>query len=185
MDVALDSAGVLYVADSGNHRIRVIASGQVSTLAGDGTAGLLDGPAPGARFNGPVGLAQSADGTLYVADSGNHCIRVISGGKVTTVAGDGTAGYLDGPAAGARFNAPAALALEGGDIYVADTGNHRIRVISGGQVSTLAGDGTAGYLDGPAGQARFRDPSGLALLGPKVLVIGDRNNCRLRLLRAP
>ena len=185
MDVALDSAGTLYVADSGNHRIRIIAGGQVSTLAGDGTAGFLDGPAISARFNGPVGLALGSDGKLYVADAGNHSIRVISGGQVTTLAGDGTAGYLDGPATGARFNAPAALALDGGDVYIADTGNQRIRLVAGGKVSTVAGDNTAGYLDGPAGKARFQDPSGLALLGPKMLVIGDRNNCRLRLLRVP
>jgi hypothetical protein len=183
--LALDSAGVLYVADAGNHRIRVVAGGQVSTLAGDGTAGFLDGPAPDAQLNSPWGLALDSTGALHVADAGNHRIRIVAGGQVTTLAGTGVAGFLDGPAGQAQLSSPSGVAVEGSTVYVADAGNHRVRIVAGGLVTTLAGDGTAGFLDGPAGQARFNAPTGVALVGPKMLLVGDRLGHRVRMVRAP
>jgi sugar lactone lactonase YvrE len=122
----------LYVADSGNHRIRkiVIASGVVTTLAGDGTAGYADGRGAAAQFNRPGGVAVDG-GVLYVADQNNHRIRkiVIASGEVTTYAGS-TQGYADGRGTAAQFNAPYSIAVYGGKLYVTDTLNHRIRVIT-------------------------------------------------------
>ena len=102
----------------------------MSTWAGDGTAGFANGSLATARFNTPGGLTVDGAGAVLVADTHNHRIRKIAGGQVTTVAGDGTAGFADGPLAKARFNQPIRLAVDGsGKIYVADRENHRIRVI--------------------------------------------------------
>ncbi|MBL0265618.1 MAG: hypothetical protein IPQ05_17560 [Leptospiraceae bacterium] len=140
----------LYVADSGNHRIRkiVISTGVVSTLAGNGS-GNTDGTGTAALFNTPQGV--TTDGTnLYVADSNNHRIRkiVISSGVVTTLAGS-SQGFLDGTGTAAQFFNPVGLTMDGTNLYVGDTSNHRIRkiVISSGVVTTLAGSATSGFLD--------------------------------------
>jgi sugar lactone lactonase YvrE len=140
--IALDRKGNLYVADTGNNAIRkVTPDGVVSTWAGDGLAGYRDGRGPGAQFNGPLGVAVGPDGAVYVADTYNDRIRRIApDGEVSTIAGGDQAGKTDGPAAQARFDTPAALALaENGDLYIADTGNHAVRKLSkDGQVSTVA-----------------------------------------------
>jgi sugar lactone lactonase YvrE len=180
--LAVNSAGTIYVAEYSNHTIRAIAGGQVTTLAGNGTAGSADGPVASARFSYPRDVAVDGAGTIYVADSGNHKIRVISGGQVSTLAGFGVAGFVDGAAASARFNAPYAVALgAGGKVYVADKSNHRIRLISGGQVTTLAGGTPAGFVDGPAATARFNEPSGLAADGSGQVYVADHLNSAIRL----
>src|SRR5690606_6133489 len=104
--LAIDAAGILYVADTGNNAIRRIAPGGiVSTLAGDGVAGYRDGPAPTARFNGPIGVAVDAAGRVVVADTYNDRIRAIGrDGLVSTIAGGDEPGAIDGPAALARFD---------------------------------------------------------------------------------
>jgi sugar lactone lactonase YvrE len=187
-DVALDGAGNLYVADDENNRIRaiVIATQDVSTLAGDGTPNAFaDGNGTSARFNHPAGVAADGAGNLYVADAMNHRIRkiVIATRDVTTLAGDGTGGFADGPGATARFNQPGGVAADGaGNLYVADYGNHRIRkiVIASGEVTTLAGDGTGGFTDGPAAAAQFNYPYGVAVDGAGNLYVGDEGNNRIR-----
>ena len=131
MDVAVDSKGNVYVADQNNDRVRLIAGGKVSTLAGSGTIGHKDGPAASAQFDTPIDLVVDTLGTVYVADQNNHSIRVITGGTVKTRAGDGYTGYKDGPVAVAQFNFPTGVALgPSGKLYVADQINARIRVIT-------------------------------------------------------
>ena len=125
------------MADAGHaHRIRRIsADGGVSTVAG-GARGFTDGAGAGAAFSTPSGLALGADGTLYLADTGNHAIRRITpSGQVSTLAGDGIPGYTDGPAHQARFNGPIGIAVApDGRIVIADTYNDRIRVIDAGGI---------------------------------------------------
>ena len=153
-----DSAGNVYVADSGNHTIRRIAAdGTVSTLAGlAGSSGTADGTGTAARFARPSGIAFGPDGDLYVAELDNHLIRrVTTAGVVSTYAGS-TVDYADGSALAAKFNSPRALAVaSNGDVLVADYSNARIRRIVrngsvAGAVQTLAGNGTiaAGSPDG-------------------------------------
>ncbi len=170
--LALDSAGVLYIADARNSAVRKLSAGQVSTVAGvPGVAGVADGVGSGARFNLAYGVAAAADGTLYVADTENHLVRrIASNGQVTTLAGTaGQTGSTDGVAAAARFKSPAGLVLDeaAGVLYVADTLNHTIRrvTLANGQVATLAGApaATGSVVDGTGPAARFHAPVALAL----------------------
>ncbi len=185
--IALDeTAGVLYVADRANHAIRrVTLNGQVTTIAGTGKSGDRDGSGRDASFKSPTGLALSDDGTLYIADSGNHTIRaLLPDGNVVTIAGSGSPGYADGAAGHAAFHAPEGIAVHGDTIYVADTMNHRIRAIRDGVVSTIAGTGQPGDMNGRGAQASFHQPAGLVLLDDGALVVADRHNHQLRLVDA-
>src|SRR5947208_1959857 len=140
---------------------------RVTTLAGDQSPSVRDS-SQGAQsaFADPFGIAVSDDGMIYIADAGesNRIRKLTPDGTVATLAGS-VEGYADGPGAQAAFNTPSALALDTkGNLFVADTGNNRIRKITpDGLVSTLAGDGTAGYVDGPASQAQFDGPVGIAI----------------------
>jgi len=176
-DVALGPKGELYVTEVQNRRVRKVYQGQVTTIAGDGTPGLLDGPALKAKFRMLTALKVDKQGAIYVTDTANRAIRKISGGQVTTIAGNGKIGYLDGPALSAKFAGPFGLALgPAGEVYVADTGNRRIRLVSKGQVTTIAGDGTMGCKDGPALKARFGSPFKMDLDPQGALYIAD-NAC--------
>ncbi|MYM67672.1 gluconolaconase [Pseudoduganella sp. FT55W] len=162
--MAIDSAGNLYVADTGNNAIRKITSeGVVSTLAGDGLAGDKDGKGAGAQFNGPVGVAVDAAGNVFVADTYNDRIRrVAPDGTVTTIAGGKRAGKADGAAAQALFDTPTGIALAAnGDLYIADTANHAIRKLDkDGNVSTVAAakeDDRDSLLRSPVGIALTKD----------------------------
>ena len=182
--VAIDAGGAVYVADTGNHRIRRIApDGTVTTVAGDGTAGYRNGSGAQARFNAPRGLALDAQGNLYVADTGNSTVRFINGsGEVQTVAGDGTIGINDSPSA--HFNGLAGVAVDETSvfIYLADSGNHRIRRLdTSGTVITLAG-AERGFADGDASAARFAEPSGLAMDGSGRIVVADTINSLVRVV---
>jgi sugar lactone lactonase YvrE len=181
--LAIDAAGILYVADTYNHRIRMVdtATGAVTTLAGSGSPAWTDGTGTGASFNYPRGVAIDAGGTLYVADTLNHRIRVItSGAVVSTLAGSGTPGNADGVGTGATFNQPRGLAVDAsGHVYVADTSNNRIRKITGSTVSTLAGS-SGGFTDGIATVAKFTQPYGLAVDAAGDLYVADLGNHRLR-----
>jgi sugar lactone lactonase YvrE len=127
-DAVIDGSGGIYIADSGNDDIRRISDTTVTTAAGS-FRGLQDGPALQARFDLPTGVAMAADGSVIVADTGNHRIRRLASGQVSTLAGT-VPGYQDGPGIVARFSSPERLAVDSaGTIYVADTSNHCIRVI--------------------------------------------------------
>ncbi len=182
--LAIDGSGNVYVADSGNHRIRkVTPDGTVSTLAGAGAAGYLDGQGTGAVFSYPVGIAVDATGRIYVADNDNHRIRVIAAdGTVTTLAGSGQ-GYVDAVGAGAQFNYPNAVAVDAaGVVYIADNSNHRIRkVLPDGTVSTVAGSGQ-GFADGPAASAKFDYPNGVAVDASGRIYVSDNSNHRIRMI---
>ena len=132
VDDCLKGAEGPLIADAGNHAIRRLnlAGAAVETLAGDGSTGTFDATGDSARFSSPVGVGLDAGGTVYVADKGNHRIRVVTAaGVVTTLAGD-VAGSIEGPTTSARFQDPSDVAVAAnGTIYVSDTGNHRIRVI--------------------------------------------------------
>ena len=188
--VALDGAGNLYIADSGNERIRKVdAAGVISTVAGDGTRGFGGdgGPAVAAQLNFPQGVALDGAGNLYIADSVNDRIRKVdAAGVISTVAGDGTFGFGGdgGAAAAAQLNIPSGVALDGsGNLYIADRNNNRIRKVdAAGIISTVAGDGARGFGGdgGPATAAQLLSPSGVALDGSGNLYIADRNNNRIR-----
>ena len=180
-DVVYALAGGYYVADAKNHRVRYINGTTTSTLAGTGSAGYKDGAAASAQFNEPIGVAEHK-GTVYVADKYNHAIREISGTQVKTLAGGNGPGHKDGAAGAAQFNFPGDVEVDAnGVVYVADTYNHMIRVIKGGQVSTLAGC-TKGYQDGAANIAQFYQPSGLALDAQGKVYVADTLNHRIRLI---
>jgi sugar lactone lactonase YvrE len=182
MAVAAD--GSIIVADTSNHRIRRIApNGTVTTLAGTGSAGDANGPATSATFFFPSSVAVAADGSIIVADTDNHRIRrIATDGTVTTVAGSNTSGFVDGPAASAKFSAPYGVAVAAdGSIVVADLGNHRIRrIATDGTVSTVAGSGASGWQDGPAASAQFSLPRGVAVAADGSIIVADTSNHRIR-----
>ena len=139
-DVAVDSAGTVYIADDLNHRIRAISNGKVSTVAGTGVSGSTDGAAASSQLYRPKGVALDSAGNVVIADCHNHLIRMLKAGMVSTVAGSGSAGSTDGAALSAKFNQPYGVAVDGATIYVVGDGK-KVRKISGGIVSTLAASG--------------------------------------------
>ncbi len=156
----------------------------VGTFAGSGKAGFLNGPADQAQFFAPSGLALGAGSkVIYVADRANNCIRSVSAGVVTTVAGScGKPGFANGAAAKALFNHPENLVQDKqGVLYVSDSSNHCIRAVNAGQVSTLAGVcGVKGNTNGALSSARFHSPAGIAVDQAGVLYVADINNYRIR-----
>lgn len=184
--VAVDGDGNLYIAATGNHTIRKISGGQVSTLAGTaGSLGSANGTGSVARFFDPTGVAVDFAFNVYVADSGNNTIRKITpAGVVTTLAGTaGAAGSANGGGAAARFSGPQSVAVDiERNVYVADTFNHTIRKInSAGNVTTLAGSpGLPGSQDGTGSAARFSLPRGIAVDSSFNLYVADTSNSTIR-----
>ncbi|MFI1740872.1 RICIN domain-containing protein [Streptomyces sioyaensis] len=188
--VAVDSAGAVYITDTNNHRIRKItADGKISTVAGTGTAGFDgdDGPATAARLNLPLGVAVDGTGILYICEYHNNRVRkVTTDGKISTVAGTGTAGFGGdgGPAVAAQLNHPHGVVVDGaGDLYIADADNHRVRkVTADGKISTVAGTGTAGFGGdgGPAASAKLNAPVAMVVDSTGTLYIAECNNHRVR-----
>ncbi len=192
--LAYDANGNLLVADARNNVImRITADGKLGVIAGDGRQGFAgDGAAAtAAELNSPEAVLSDSAGNLYIADTGNHRVRKISvTGIVTTLAGTGTAGNTGdgGPALQAQLRRPRGLALDSaGHIYIADTGNHRVRELrTDGTIAAVAGDGTEGDDGdgGPALAASLREPVGLAVQAGEGLLIADRAARRVRVVTA-
>ncbi|MEY2661380.1 MAG: hypothetical protein RLZZ123_2552 [Pseudomonadota bacterium] len=183
--VAVDTSGYVYVGDTLNHLIRKISPvGVVSTLAGTGgIAGSANGTGTVASFNNPSGLAIDNNGNLYVSDTGNHLIRKITtSGVVSTLAGTGFAGSANGTGIMASFHNPTSAVIDNSNnIYVVDQLNHRIRKITPSSVvSTVAGDGTLGYADGPGDMAKFSSPNSITVDNSGNLYVTDSDNHRIR-----
>jgi trimeric autotransporter adhesin len=188
--VAVDAAGRLYIADTLNNRVRKIEpGGNVSTYAGNGNASYFGdgGPAVKAALNQPEGIALDASGNLYIADMLDHVVRKVTpDGTITTIAGFGTPGFAGdgGQATQARLYLPQAVAVDGaGNVYVADTGNHRVRRIDPlGIITTIAGTGETGFAagDGPAASTALSSPRGVAADAAGNVYIADTGHNRIR-----
>lgn len=194
----------VYLSDTGNHRVRRIdPNGIISTVAGTGVAGMdpsqEGGPAAAAQLSSPRGLSVDADGNLYIADSGNNrIVRISASGIFATVAGTGVSGYIasdeGGPAAAALLSSPSGVfAAASGIVYIADTGNNRIRKISPAAaagdpdiITTVAGTGSAGYDasedGGSALLARLSSPQGICASAGGAVYVADAGNNRIRKL---
>ncbi|MBS1602364.1 MAG: hypothetical protein JST42_06820 [Bacteroidetes bacterium] len=184
IDVAVAPDGSVYVADYLSHRIRKIANGQVSTLAGSDSSGIVNGVGGLARFRNPYRVTVDPDGNCYVLDEVDARIRKVTpAGVVTTYAGLAQPGFMDGPAGSAQFliNAGGLAADKAGNLYLGDTFNERIRAISpSGQVTTIAGDGKEGFLNGGAKTAEFRYVTSVACDGQGNLYVADAGNFYVR-----
>lgn len=193
--ITLDNDGGLIVVDSYNNRIRKVRNGMVSTIAGFTDkkdsfgfpqGGYADRDVDKAMFNRPRDAVVDSKGNIFISDTGNNVIRVISNGIVNTFAGTGAAGYNDGKAAGAKFNTPSGLAIDkDGNLYVADSLNHVIRKITiKGEVITFAGKNSpdGGYKDGPAQEALFNEPADVAMDKSGILYILDSGNQLVRVV---
>ena len=159
------------------------AAAQVTTLAGSGATGKVNGQGTAASFNDPVGVVVDASGAVYVADTGNHLIRKIdASGNVTTLAGSGAAGSANGQGTAASFDFPNRIAIDKtGIVYVADSGNNLIRRIdASGTVTTLAGSGVPGSANGQGTAASFSFPAGIALDASGNLYVADAGNNLIR-----
>lgn len=189
-NTAVDAQDNIFVVDFFNQRIRKISGGIITTVAGTGTAGYNQDniPAIQAQISYPYGIALDAHGDgFFIADVGNNRIRKVNAaGTITTIAGTGAAGFSGdgGPAANAMLNAPYSVTVDGANaIYFSDNGNHRIRLITqSGQISTLAGTGTAGYNgEGLAPSAtEFNEPTGLCIDNNLNITVADSRNNRIR-----
>lgn len=184
-NLAVDRAGNVYVADTYNHMIRKITvAGVVTTLAGSTSAGSSNGVGAAASFRYPSGLALDSNGNVYVADTANNMIRMITpSGVVSTFAGSSTNGSNNGPVSAATFYSPSGLAFDSNaNLYVADTNNQLIRVISAtGTVSTLAGGGF-GSNNGTGNAASFRYPSDVTVDSSGNVYVADTNNHMIRMI---
>ena len=155
----------------------------VSTLAGSGTFGYVDGPPGTAEFKYPTSLACDTHGNIYVADPFNNCIRKVTGpGQVSTFAGSGIEGYIDGPAGTAQFHAPTGVTCDPqGNVYVVDMYNHCVRKITpDGTVSTFAGTGAQGFSNGTGTLAQFNTPSGIAMDHNGNIYVADQGQSKIR-----
>jgi sugar lactone lactonase YvrE len=176
--VATDADGNIYVLEFIGAVVRKITpAGDVTTLAGSGTAGFADGTGAAASFRQAYGIATDTAGNVYVADSGNNRIRKITpGGVVTTLAGSGQIGATDGAGSSASFSVPGGLTVDSdGNVYVADTGNSLLRKITpAGVVSTLAGQpGVLGAQNGIGAAATFKQPYGVTVDAGGNLYVAD------------
>ncbi|MEO6923914.1 MAG: hypothetical protein ABI142_08815, partial [Bryocella sp.] len=208
-DVVVDGAGNLYIADLDNSRIRKVtaATGFISTIAGNGTQGYLASDdngttaATAAELDGTFGIVVDGAGNLYIADYQNNRIRKVTAatGFISTVAGNGTQGYLASDdngttaATAAELNFPTGIAVDGaGNLYIAEDGNSRIRKVTAatGTISTVAGNGTPGYVASDdngttaATAAELGNPEYVAVDGAGNLYLSDSGNSRIRKVTA-
>jgi sugar lactone lactonase YvrE len=193
--ICFDNAGNMYIADNGNHRVRLVtlSTGKISTVAGNGTTGYAgdNGPATSANLTNAYGVVVDGSGNLYISDPSNCVVRKVdSTGKITTYAGTGTPGGFsgDGGAANkAQLNSPTGLALDSsGNLYIADSYNNRIRMVdTSGNIKTVAGNGTAGFAsDGTdATLGSLNTPLGVAVDSAGTLYIADTVNNVIRTVK--
>ena len=184
--VAVDAAGDLYIADTGHSTIRKVSNGVITTVAGNGTWGYGGdgGAATSAQLEGPGAVAVDSSGNLYIADTFNSRIREVANGVITTVVGNGTWGYSgdDGPATSAELAYPSGLAVDSaGNLFIADS--NRVRQVSNGVITTVAGNGISadyGGDGGPATSALLSGPFAVAVDSAGNLYIADMGNNRIR-----
>lgn len=181
--VALDSFGNLFIADQGNSVIREVSNGIITTFGSDNPGAL--------KLKTPAGVAVDAAGNLFIADKGNHrIVEVTPAGVWRVIAGTGTSGFSgdNGPATKATLSFPAAVAVDSaGQVYIADSLNSRIRLVTtAGIITTIAGTGRPAYSGdgGPATNAALFNPPGLAVDAGGNVYVADANNERIRLLQA-
>lgn len=190
--IAVDGNGNIFVADTDNHRVRKVdARGRISTVAGNGVQAFTGdgGPATAASLNDPEGVAVDANGNIYIADTGNNVIRKVDqGGLISSLTSAELAAFTGdgGPALAAHVNEPRAVAIDrAGNVYIADTNNHRLRVITNdGVIHTIAGKSSDGF-DGDGGdsrQAHLDEPASVAVDPTGSIYLVDRNNTRVRRL---
>lgn len=189
--IAFDSAGNMYIADTGNNVVRKVnTSGIISTVAGNNYSAYSGdgGPATSASLSNPTGVAFDGAGNLYIADSNNSCIRIVTPDQnINTFAGQCSYALFvgdGGPATQAKLNKPYSVAVDAhGNVYICDTENERLRVVTpDGIINTIAGNGTQGYAgdNGPALHAEFSSPSAIALDASGNIYIADKSNSRIR-----
>ena len=168
--VVVDSAGNLYLADTANNRIRKVSNGVITPVT--------------AAVNSPSGIAVDSAGNLYIADTRNNRILEVSNGVITTVAGGGSSLGDNGPATSAQLANPQGVAVDSaGNLYLADTANNRIRKVSGGVITTVAGGGSSGLADnGPATSAQLNYPTAVAVDSAGNVYVADRDSNRIRIL---
>lgn len=183
-DVIIDSNDIIYLSDTENHAIRcIMPDGEVKTIAGDGQEGYKDGFGPSAQFKNPWGLARDSKNNIYVADTGNHCIRKITQEYyVTTLAGNGERGIVNGKGQNARFNRPFGLSMDHqNNLYIADFFNNCIRKVDHDDlVTTFAGSTKRGYEDGSLQEALFAWPIDLTIDAHSKMYIADWANKAIR-----
>lgn len=180
-DVAVQKDGTLYISDQINHRVRKLATNdEVSSYAGNGVKGNTSGNATEASFGEITCLTLDANGDIYLYDDSYAQVRKISAGlTVSSIAGAGTNGFVEGPANVAQFNQSRGIVTDGnGTIYMAD--NHRVRKIKNGIVSTVAGTGIPGFADGKASEAQFNQPRGITIDKQGSLYVCDNGNYSIR-----
>jgi len=189
--LALDAKGNLYIADTDNSAVRKVTNGTISTVVGNGLQGYSGdgGPASMAQLNSPEGVAVDAAGNLYITDTLNYAIRMVSPtGNIATIAGNGAAGYSGdgGPASQAQLSYPTGIAVDSvGNLFFADAGAALRKIYVNGPIITVAGNGSVGYSGdgGLATNASLDGPTGSAVDSKGNVYVADSANNAVRMLQ--